>query len=155
MHHWPVTEPAGSANSRKRAPGWIGPVLLWASVVVAGVLLGLYAKAPAPPRGMAIGRTFPRVPMRSPDLPALLFFLGVGSVVWYAVVLALPMTLWIARRVDWERGGRLRGVLLALAGVVSLAGFTAILDYSITFRGADSAPGFIPYLPVAVRQDVL
>ena len=71
-----------------------------------------------------MGKVFPRVPGPPQSLKVLLYMLGVGSVVWYAVALSLPVMLWAARRVDTERAMRATPRLYDLAAA-GLAGAMA------------------------------
>lgn len=81
--------------------------------------------------------------------------LGVGSVVWYAVALALPFLLLAARRVDTERQKPARIALASFAAFIVLFAVTAIVEFFVTYRGFASKPSFVSYLPVALRQDLL
>lgn len=128
---------------------WIAPAALW----VAALTLGLYAKAPEIPG--AHGRMAPRVPQLPPDPRELLFMLGVGSVVWYAVAMALPFLLLAARRVDTEKRKPARTALASFAIFVALFALTALIEFLITYRGMPSKPSFLSYLPMALRQDLL
>lgn len=129
---------------------WLVPAALW----MAALLLGLYARAPEIPGGPH-GRMAPRVPQLPPHPRELLFMLGVGSVVWYAVALALPFLLLGARRVDAERQKPARIAGLAFAIFAALFTVTAVIEFLITYRGLSSKPSFVSYLPVALRQDLL
>jgi signal transduction histidine kinase len=92
----------------------------------------------------------PRVPSL-PEFRELLYMLGVGSVTWYAVLIALPLLLFAARRINTTRG---RTTLIAIAAVAVLFGATAVTDFIITYRGVH-APSFVNYLPVALRLELL
>lgn len=118
------------------------------------VALGRYARLPMPAGPEGAGRVFPRV-QSSPDLPTLLWMLGVGSVVWYAVFLALPLFLWIARRIDGYSRTRAFTVASVVGGIAALVVLTSWIDFSITYRGAPSRPDFADYLPQALRQNLL
>ena len=128
---------------------WLAAAGLW----IGAIALGLYAKAPTIPGGPK-GRMVPRVPQLPPDVRELLFMLGVGSVVWYAVALALPFLLIAARRVRPERQSPARVASVIGAIFVSLFLVTAIAEFFITYRGV-TPPSFPSYLPVALRQDLL
>jgi two-component system, LytTR family, sensor kinase len=118
------------------------------------VLLGTLARSPLleTPSG---GRLFPRIPGPPPDLPTLLFLLGVGSVTWYILIIALPALLWLARRTVGENHSRWRVLMLAAAAVTVLFGVAAVAQYAMTYRGAPSTPSFRAYLPIALRQQFL
>jgi len=96
----------------------------------------------------------PRVPGPPADIPALLYQLGVGSFLWYAAALALPILLWAVRRIDAERIGRGRTVAISLGAVCALVTITAVLQYVLTFGGV-VGPGVLAYIPFALRQNVL
>ena len=97
----------------------------------------------------------PRLPGPAPDLPTLLYQLGVGSVIWYAVVLAFPLLLLGARRVDAERQGRARAIAVSAGAVCALIVATSVLQYFLLYREAPMRPGFGAYLPQALRINVL
>src|SRR4029079_9648892 len=128
---------------------WIAPAALW----IAALALGLYAKAPEIPG--AHGRMAPRVPQLPPHPRELLFMLGVGSVVWYAVAIALPFLLLAARRVDTERQKPARIAIATVALFITLFALTAVIEFVVTYNGMSSKPSFVSYLPNALRQDLL
>ncbi|HUQ82139.1 MAG TPA: histidine kinase [Gemmatimonadaceae bacterium] len=142
---------------KRTAPSWLWPTFLVFGVVVALVALGQYAEPPAglraPVRGS--GPTLPRMPGPAPDFPSLLYLLGVGSMIWYAVVLAFPLLLLGARRVDAERQGRLRAIAVPAASVFALIATTSVLHYWLLYREAPMRPGLGAYLPQALRIHVL
>ena len=139
------------SHSRRRLRDIPLPVtLLWIAGIAAAVGLGVYASPPAPPPGAS--RAFPRMAGPAPDLPTLLYMLGVGSVVWNMAVIALPAMLLGARRVD---GSRRRAVAVAVAAVVTLFVTSSALAFAITFNGAPSRPSATAYLPAALRQYLL
>ncbi|MEP7346418.1 MAG: histidine kinase, partial [Gemmatimonadaceae bacterium] len=117
--------------------------------------IGLFAEPPQLPAGVASGRMFPRVPAPPPDLPSLLYLLGVGSVVWYSAVLAFPFLLWSARHIDAERQGRLRVAVMSCGVVLALVSLTALMQYFVIYDDARFRPGVLLYLPVAMRQALL
>lgn len=142
-------------NERQRSrPEWLKPAFGWTVVLALAVAAGRYARLPMPVGQAGAGRVFPRVPS-SPDLPTLLWMLGVGSVVWYAVFLALPLFLWIARRVDGLSRSRAFTVASVVIGIATLVVLTSWVDFTITYRGAPSRPDFSDYLPQALRQNLL
>ena len=100
-------------------------------------------------------RTFPRLPGPAPDFRTLLYLLGVGSIVWYAAAVALPLLVLGARRVDLGRLGRVRAVSIAAAAIAALIAITSIIEYVAIYRGSPVQPGFAAYLPQALRQNVL
>ncbi len=127
--------------------------LWWASAVVAGIALGALARSPFQPVGGS--KVFPRLPGPPPDVPTLLYLIGVGSVAWYVSLVAFPALLLGARLVQVEDGSRWRVVALAVASVVGLFAFSAGVDYALTYQGAPSSPRLDAYLPLAVRQQLL
>jgi signal transduction histidine kinase len=118
------------------------------------ICLGIYAEEPPFP-GRGGGRMFPRTPPPAPDLPTLLYQLGVGSTVWYAAALALPLMLWGAREVDVDRHGRRLVTVAAVAGLVVVIVGSSILQFFIVYRGAPTRPDLAGYLPIALRQNFL
>jgi len=128
---------------------WIAPAALW----IAALALGIYAKAPEIPGSH--GPMAPRVPQLPPDPRELLFMLGVGSVVWYAVAMALPFLLLAAMRVDTEKQKPARIARLSFAIFIALFALTAVIEFLVAYRGVASKPSFLSFLPVALRQDLL
>ena len=102
-----------------------------------------------------MGRSLPRLPGPAPNFRTLLYMLGVGSVVWYAAMVALPFLLWGARRIDFERQGRARSIGVAVLVVSSLIAITSFAQFFAIYHGAPLRPGFGAYLPQALRQNVL
>ena len=102
-----------------------------------------------------MGRSLPRLPGPAPNFRTLLYMLGVGSVVWYAAMVALPFLLWGARRIDFERQGRARSIAVAVLVVSSLIAITSFAQFFAMYHGAPLRPGFGAYLPQALRQNVL
>jgi two-component system LytT family sensor kinase len=129
---------------------------VWGGIAVAAVALGLYATPPdfGIPAG-AMRRALPRLPGPAPNFRTLLFMLGVGSIVWYAAALSLPLLLFAARRIAVERQGRARAIVIAFAIVLSMIAITSVIQYVAIYRGSPMRPGFSAYAPQAVRQNVL
>ena len=143
-------------NVEKKGRSWLRPALIWLVVVVALIALGRYAESSDQFRPMrGTGRLLPRMPGPAPDLPALLFLLGVGSIVWYAVVVAFPLMLFGARRIDAERDGRLKSILISAGAVVALITISSVVQFFLSYRGAPALPSFSAYLPQALRINVL
>ncbi|HEY9230330.1 MAG TPA: histidine kinase [Gemmatimonadaceae bacterium] len=138
-----------------KRPTWLTPALSWGAVVVAALMLGAYASPPAPPNGMPVGRMLPRMPGPPPDFRTLLYQLGVGSAVWYSVVIAFPLLLWGARRVDVERHGRGRVVAGAIATIVLLIGASSVVQYVVMYHDIAPRPRLAMFIPFALRQTVL
>ena len=138
-------------------PSWLGPLLLWVGVVVALLALGRYAEPPEMLRAATQGarRALPRMPGPAPDFRTLLYLLGVGSLVWYAAVLAFPLMLVAARRIDAERQGRVRAIAVSAAAVAALIAITSVLQFFLLYRGAPIRPSVGAYLPQALRIHVL
>jgi LytS/YehU family sensor histidine kinase len=97
----------------------------------------------------------PRLPGPPPDIRTLLFQFGVGSVLWYAIVIAFPLMLFAARRIDAERDGKLKSVLKAAGAVTALIAVSSVVQYFVTYGGASAGPGFGAYFPQALRVNVL
>ena len=142
----------------KRPPRWLRPTLVWVAVAVVAVGIGLYATPPQFPRARAgAGRMLPRLPGPAPNFRTLLYLFGVGSIVWYAAAVALPLLVLGARRIDIDRSGRARTIGLVAAVVASLIAITSVIDYVVVYHGSPLAlrPGFSAYAPQALRQNVL
>jgi signal transduction histidine kinase len=122
----------------------------WALGIGVAIALGLSARAPTFP-GMGSGKMLPRVPALPPNLPELLFMLGVGSVVWYATLVSLPFLIIAARRVH-TRAMLFGGALSAFA-VLFLV--TATIEYFVNYEGAGAGPPFGAFLADALRNDSL
>lgn len=144
-----------SNTPRQSSARWLPSVLPWAAIVVAGIGLGLLAKPPRLPGEAVTGRVFARVPAPPPDLGTLLYFLGVGSFVWYAATLSLPLLVWGARHVESEGRHRLRTATTASITVLGLFFVSSLLQYMIDYNAAPSRPGFGAYIPLALRQYLL
>lgn len=142
---------------RDPRPTWLSPTLVWGGIVVAAIAIGLYATPPEFPRpsGAAMQRALPRLPGPAPNFRTLLFLLGVGSIVWYAAALSLPILLLVARRIDVERQGRARAIAVPTLIVVALIAITSVIQYVTIYRGAPMRPGFAAYAPQAIRQNFL
>lgn len=129
---------------------WTVPAALWTVVAAVAIALGVYAEAPTFP-GQPPGRSAPRVPMIPPNLPELLFMLGVGSTIWYAAILSIPVLLILVRRVNTRTA-----LIVGGAGAfVALFAGTAAADYLITYGGVSLRPSFLSYFPVALRQHLV
>jgi signal transduction histidine kinase len=131
---------------------WLKPGLAWAAVIAVAIALGSYAKAPVFP---GMGRTLPRVPAPPQDLSTLLYMLGVGSIVWYAVVVSLPLLVWLARRTDTDRYSRARIIVAAFAIFATLVAITIAVEYFITYGDSTHGPPFNAYLPIGLKQDLM
>jgi sensor histidine kinase YesM len=98
---------------------------------------------------------YPRVPSLPPNLSELLFTLGVGSVIWYAAIVSIPLLLLVARRVEWSRDKRVALAAGALAVFAALFLATAAIEFVLIYSLATSKPSFASYLAVAIRSDLL
>jgi two-component system LytT family sensor kinase len=144
------------SSSDKHRPSWLRPALFWLAVVVIAIGIGRYATPPRinrPPG--AVQHMLPRLPGPAPNFRTLLYLLGVGSIVWYAAAVALPLLVLGARRIDLGRHSRARGVGVAAAVVAALIAITSIIEYVAIYHGSPVRPGFAAYLPQALRQNVL
>src|SRR4029079_3625210 len=135
----------------QQRPSWLLPVLCWGTWSIAAMSLGFYAGAPHAPPG-ATGPMFPRLPGPPPSFPILLFMLGVGSFIWYAVAVALPLLVWGARRVDTEHHGIARGFWLAVVVVIGATAVTTVIQYFVVFRDERFRPEFAQFIPEGIRQ---
>jgi signal transduction histidine kinase len=140
----------------KHRPRGLRPALFWLAVVGIAIVIGRYATPPqiARPPG-ATGPMLPRLPGPPPNFRTLLYLLGVGSIVWYAAAVALPVLVLGARRFDLARLGRARAVGIAAAVIAALIAITSIVEYLAIYHGSPVRPGFAAYLPQALRQNVL
>ena len=141
-------------SERKPLPSWLLPTLLWGGAVVAAIAVGIYAEPPGPPLRSG-ERLLRRVPAPPQDLSRLLYQLGVGSVTWYAVVVAFPVILLAARRVEVANEHRRRAVLLGAGALVLLMIASATAEYFVVYGGASRGPSLTTYLMVALRENVL
>ena len=121
--------------------------------MLATFLLGLYAKAPTIP-GVRPGRMAPRLRAPAADPRVLLYEFGVGSVTWFAAVVALPFMVWGARRIDLERQ-RGRAIAIVVLVLLALIVASATTDYLLTFPGDIGRPPVVAFLPLAMRRHFL
>jgi two-component sensor histidine kinase len=154
----PVPVPTGTvlaAPRRTGPPAWVQPVTLWLIVIIALVAIGQYAEPPAVPRGPGGRNALPRVPGPAPDFRTLLYLLGVGSLIWYAVVVAFPLLVVGARYIDAERLGRGRAIAISAGIVATLIVITSVTQYFLIYGGVSMRPSFGAYAPQAIRLNVL
>ena len=147
-----------TTTAPKTPPRWLRPTLVWVAVAVVAIGIGLYATPPQFPRARAGGgRMLPRLPGPAPNFRTLLYLFGIGSIIWYAAAVALPLLVLGARRIDIDRYGRARMIAFVVAIVATLIAITSIIDYVAVYHGSPSAlrPGFSAYAPQALRQNVL
>src|SRR5262245_5766910 len=155
-----MTEPRRMPTTTppKAPPRWLRPTLVWVAVALVAIGIGLYATPPQFPRARAGGgRMLPRLPGPAPNFRTLLYLFGIGSIVWYAAAVALPLLVLGARRIDIDRYGRARMVGFVVVIVATLIAITSTIDYIAVYHGSPSAlrPGFSAYAPQALRQNVL
>ena len=129
-------------------------ILGWVAAIGAAIAIGLYA-APAFPAGSPGARPMARVPGPPPNFSALLYQLGVGSVVWYIAVVSVPLLLLLARRIDADRFGRLGSVATIAGGTLLLIAITSTVDYIWTYGRAPNRPPLVAWIPLSLRQHVL
>jgi two-component system LytT family sensor kinase len=141
-------------STPRKLATWLYPAVPWLVILALAVAVGMYASAPQVLTPAGAGRMFPRIP-QAPDLRTLLWMLGVGSPVWYAVFVALPVLLWVARRTDLSGQSRFRVAAFGILGLLALVTLTSWIQYAITFTGAPSKPPFPQYLPQALQQNLL
>ena len=102
--------------------------------VALALALGLYARAPHVPGPTGGTRMLRRVAPAPPDLPTLLYQLGIGSIHWYAAAIGFPLLVWGARRLDTARLGRARSLAIAALAIALLVVATAVAQYIIDYR---------------------
>ena len=125
--------------------------LVWSAVGVFAMALGRYA-TPDLVNASPGGRLTPRLPPPPPDLPTLLYQLGVGSIMWYAAAAALPLLIVAARRVDAEQLGLVRTLAIAFGATAALVVATSGIDYAWTYGGAPVRPPVAAYVTASLRQ---
>ena len=152
---FPHTSSVAQTVERRAGARRALPLLGAGAFVAAAVALGIYAEPPLKMPAGSMGRMLPRMPPAPPNVPALLDQLGVGSVIWYAGALALPLALWGVRRVDLVRAGRLRTVAASAAVVLSLALATVALEYGILFRGITRRPPVSTFFTATLPRHLL
>lgn len=145
IHVVPLT--GGPRSLRERAP--FGA---WIAAIAAAVALGLMARRPSFPGG---GRGVPRMPAPPPDLGTLLYQLGVGSVTWYALIVAAPVLAFGARRFDTAQVPRRLAAVILIATLFLLVATTSAAQYWLTYHGLENRPGLAQYAPQVLRQNVL
>ena len=141
-----------TTKSGRAGNGWVAATG-WSAFVLAAILIGLYAEAPSFPEARG-GRVAPRLQSPAEEPSVLLYQFGVGTVTWFAVVVALPFLAWGARRIDAE-GNRGRLMLAVAVAFLALVTASATADYLITFPGDIGRPPVVAFLPLAMRQHFL
>ncbi|MGE0555086.1 MAG: sensor histidine kinase [Gemmatimonadales bacterium] len=133
------------------------PALLWPGLIALAMLgLALVVGTLEPPGpGGGRGPMLPRVPAPATDFRALLRAFGVGSSLWYAVLLALVPLVWVSRKLDPERLGWRRTALLAAALVVGLAALSASIRYLAVYGGAPLKPPIGAFLQAEGARHLL
>jgi two-component system, LytTR family, sensor kinase len=134
---------------------WVQPMILWLIVTIALVGIGRYAEPPEFLRSPAGRNALPRVPGPAPDFRTLLYLLGVGSLIWYAVVVAFPLMVVGARYIDAERLGRGRAIAISASVVATLIVITSVTQYFLIYGAVSMRPSFAAYAPQAIRLNVL
>ena len=81
--------------------------------------------------------------------------LGVGSVIWYAAIVSIPLLLLAARRIHPEKQNRSRVIAGAAFVFAILFLATASIEYFVMYGAAGARPPITAYLAVALRQDLL
>ena len=139
-------------SDRPRHSSWILPLLVWFAVLAAAFMLGEYATPTF--AGVAPGgRPMARIPPPPSDLPSLLFQLGVGSTLWYVAVASLPLLMFVARRVNFDRWGRAGTVAFVAGGTCLFIVLTSVIDYSWTYSAG--GPPVAAWIPISLRQHVM
>jgi two-component system LytT family sensor kinase len=130
------------------------PILLWAAAIAGALLVGV-AVTPEESVVPGGGRSRMRIAPPPPDIQTLLYQSGVGSVTWYAIVLALPLIVLAARRLDASRLGRAGVIASVLAGGLVLVGATSIVDYAWSYGSTAIGPPITAWMAQSLRQHVL
>ena len=130
------------------------PVLLWAAAIAGAFVLG-YAVTPEEPVVPGGGRQRMRIAPPPPDVQALLYQSGVGSVTWYAIVCTLPFVVLVARRLDASRLGRARAIAIVAVGGLVLVAATSIADYAWSYGSTANGPPITAWIAQSLRQHVL
>jgi two-component system, LytTR family, sensor kinase len=126
-----------------------------AGVVVMLVVVGLLIGSTQPVVAPGAGRMLRRIPPPPPDAATMLRRFGVGSVSWHACALAILPLWWLAYRFPLTQVRAARSLVLQIAGVVTLIFLTSVAQYRVAYGGADLAPSFIDFLPVALVSSTL
>ncbi len=131
------------------SPRRLVPLISWGGLILASLVVGFYARAPEMPKG--VGPSLPRIPGPAPSVSVLLYMLGVGSTVWFAVTFAFPFLLWGARRIEGEKPGIAR--LISIASIVLAVGVgaTTVASYMLTYP-AGYRPPFSAFLTEGIRR---
>ena len=102
-------------------------------------------------------RSLPR--MRGPGPNAstgdLLRSMGIGSLTWYASILSAPLFIWMSRRFPFDKRRWPATLALHLAAIVLLSLATSLLQYRLSYGGAESAPGLWLFVRAALVTGTL
>jgi LytS/YehU family sensor histidine kinase len=96
-----------------------------------------------------------RIAPPPPDIETLLYQSGVGSVTWYAIVVALPLVVLFARRLDATRFGRAGVIGIVAAGGLGLVAATSTADYVWSYGSTAVGPPVSAWMAQSLRQHVL
>jgi LytS/YehU family sensor histidine kinase len=88
-------------------------------------------------------------------MSVLLYMLGVGSFVWYAVTIAFPLLLIAARRIDVERGRMPRVIAIVVLATLAAVSLTIGGQYLVTYTDSRFRPPFAAFVPEGLRQSIV
>jgi len=106
---------------------------------------------PGPPGA----RMLPRVPRAPTSAGDVLRMLGVGSLVWYAAFLSVPLFVWTARRIQLDRRHATVSVAVNAWLIVTLTVLTSWAQHAVTYGDAPLAPPLGDYLRLGLITGML
>jgi signal transduction histidine kinase len=124
-------------------------------MVIALVAIGFVAGNPDTAVSAAGARMYRRVPPAPADLGALARRLGVGSVTWYACVVAVLPLWWLSYRLPAAQTRAWRALSVQTGVVVAFILVACVTQYLVSYRGAPAAPDFAAFFPVALGSNAL
>ena len=125
-----------------------------AALLAVGTLLGTWiASRGAPPIAPGAGRMYPRIAGSPGQAVSVLRTVGIGSLTWYACLLAAPLLLWLARRAALGGRRRVPAIVLHLATVAVLVVVTSVAQYVLTYGSAPGRPALGTFLSMALLMN--
>jgi two-component system, LytTR family, sensor kinase len=130
--------------------------VLWTSVTASLTLAALTlvvlgsTRPPSLPAGP--GPVLPRMPGPGASLGVggLLRSMGIGSLTWYASILAAPGFVLLGRRFPWDRRGWVASLAAYALVIGALVVITAVVQYRLAYGGSPMAPALGIYLRAVV-----
>lgn len=144
-----------SASPDPTAPG---DRLFWrvaAFAVAVAIVTLVVSQFFGPPSDVPPPGALPRMRQAPANTTQLLRSIGVGSIIWYVCIAAVPLFFWVARRLPLDRGRWLPAIVVTLLVIVALALLTALLQYRINYHGSPLAPPLASYLVVGLITGAL